>query len=167
MCGRHVLREISVLTELALGHLRYHFDRFSSRTHVMERTLRQTCTLLWSSNIEQAFHDAADWLRLCGVNGITLNPDKFVFAQDTVQFAGFEIGPTTARKFTRAIAEFPIPTSTTDVRSWFGLVNQVAYSFSRADVMTPFRDLLKPSTTFSWTDDHQEAFEASKRQIID
>ena len=108
-------------------------------------------TLLWSSNIEQAFHDAADWLRLCGANGITLNPDKFVFAQDTVQFAGFEIGPTTvkpARKFTRAIAEFPTPTSTTDVRSWFGLVNQVAYSFSRADVMTPFRDLLKPSTTF-------------------
>ena len=67
----------------------------------------------------QAFHDAADWLRRCGANGITLNPDKFVFAQDTVQFAGFEIGPTTvkpARKFTRAIAKFPIPTSTVDVR---------------------------------------------------
>lgn len=127
-------------------------------------------TLMWSSSIEQAFHDAADWLRLCGANGITLNPDKFVFAQDTVQFAGFEIGPTTvkpARKFTRAIAEFPTPTSTTDVRSWFGLVNQVAYSFSRADVMTPFRDLLKPATTFSWTTDLQEAFEASKRHIID
>ena len=127
-------------------------------------------TLMWSSSIEQAFHDAVDYLRLCGANGITLNPEKFVFAQDTVEFAGFEIGPTTvkpARKFTRAIPEFPTPTSTTDVRSWFGLVNQVAYSFSRADVMTPFRDLLKPATTFTWTNDHQEAFEASKRQIID
>ena len=51
-------------------------------------------TLLWSSNIEQAFHDAADWLRRCGANEITLNPDKFVFAQDTVQFAG---GPTTVK----------------------------------------------------------------------
>ena len=81
---------------------------------------------MWSSSIEQAFHDAADYLRLCGANGITLNPEKFVFAQDTVEFAGFEIGPTTVkpvRKFTRAIAEFPTPTSTTDVRSLFGLVN--------------------------------------------
>ena len=126
-------------------------------------------TLMWSSSIEQAFHDAADYLCLRRANGITLNPEKFVFAQDTVEFAGFEIGPTTvkpARKITRAIAEFPTPTSTTDVRSWFGLVNQVAYFFSHADVVTPFRNL-KPATTFSWTNDHQEAFEASKRLIID
>ena len=125
---------------------------------------------MWSSSIEQAFQDAADNLCLYGANGITLNPEKFVFAQDTVEFAGFEIGPTTvkpARKFTRAITEFPTLMSTTDVRSWFGLVNQVAYSFSRADVMTPFRDLLKPVTMFSWTNDHHEAFEDSKRLIID
>ena len=127
-------------------------------------------TLMWSEDIAQAFTDAANWLTLCGANGITLNPEKFVFAQDTVQFAGFEIGLTTikpARKFTKAIAEFPIPTSTTDVRSWFGLVNQVAYSFSRADTMAPFRDLLKPSTKFVWTNEHQEAFEASKQEIIE
>ena len=114
--------------------------------------------------------DATNWLTLCGANGITLNPEKFVFAQDTVQFVGFEIGLTTvkpARKFTKAIAEFPIPTSTTDVCSWFGLVNQVAYSFSRADTMAPFRDLLKPSTKFVWTNEHQEAFEASKQEIIE
>ncbi len=127
-------------------------------------------TLIWSEDIAQAFTDAANWLTLCGANGITLNPEKFVFALDTVQFAGFEIGLTTvkpARKFTKAIAEFPIPTSTTDVRSWFGLVNQVAYTFSRADTMAPFRDLLKPSTKFIWTNEHQEAFEASKQEIIE
>ena len=125
---------------------------------------------MWSEDIAQAFTDAANWLTLCGANGITLNPEKFVFAQDTVQFAGFEIGLTTVKpvwKFTKAIAEFPIPTSTTDVRSWFGLVNQVAYSFSRADNMAPFRDLLKPSTKFVWTNEHQEAFEASKQEIIE
>ena len=122
-------------------------------------------TLMWSEDIAQAFTDAVNWLTLCGANGITLNPDKFVFAQDTVQFAGFEIGLTTvkpARKFTKAIAKFPIPTSTTDVRSWFGLVNHVAYSYSQADTMAPFRDFLKPSTKFVWTNEHQEAFEASK-----
>ena len=127
-------------------------------------------TLMWSTDIEQAFHDAANFLTRCGKSGITLNPDKFVFAQDTVQFAGFEIGPTTvkpARKFTKAIAEFPTPTSTTDVRSWFGLVNQVAYTFSQAATMAPFRDLLKPAAKFIWTQEHQEAFNESKQTIIE
>ena len=111
-----------------------------------------------------------NFLTRCGKSGITLNPDKFVFAQDTVQFAGFEIGPTTvkpARKFTKAIAEFPTPTSTTDVRSWFGLVNQVAYTFSQAATMAPFRDLLKPAAKFIWTQEHQEAFNESKQTIIE
>ncbi len=57
-------------------------------------------TLIWSVDIEQAFNDAV----LC--------PDKFPFAQDTVQFTGFEISMSTvkpARKLTKAIAEFPHP----------------------------------------------------------
>ncbi len=115
-------------------------------------------TLIWSEDIAQAFTDAANWLTLCGAN---VNPEKFVFAQDTVQFAGGLTTVKPARKFTKAIAEFPIPTSTTDVRSWFGLVNQVAYTFTRADTMAPFRD------KFVWTNEHQEAFEASKQEIIE
>lgn len=122
--------------------------------------------MIWSDNIEQAFHDAVLWLTRCGQNRITLNPDKFVFAQDDVVFAGFDIGLDTvkpARKFTKAIAEFPTPASTTD---GFGLVNQVAYTFSMAETMAPFRDLLKPSMRFTWTTTHQEAFEESKQVIV-
>ena len=48
----------------------------------------------------------------------------------------------------RAISEFPTRKNLTDVRSWFGLVNQVAYAFSMTDKMLPFRELLKPITTF-------------------
>ncbi len=72
-----------------------------------------------------------------------------------------------ARKFTKAIAEFPTTSSTTDVRSWFGLVNQVAYTFSRATTMAPFRDLLQLSTKFTLTTEHHEAFEESKQIIIE
>jgi hypothetical protein len=32
--------------------------------------------------------------------------------------------------------------------------------------MEPFRALLKPSETFLWTDDHQQAFELSKASIM-
>ena len=71
------------------------------------------------------------------------------------------------RKFTKPIAEFPTPSFTTDVCSWFGLVNQVAYVFSLATTMAPFRDLLQPFTNFTWTTEHQEAFQESKQIIIE
>jgi hypothetical protein len=54
-------------------------------------------TVMWSEDIAQASTDAANYLTLCGTNGITLNPEKFVFAQDMVQFVGFEIGLTTIK----------------------------------------------------------------------
>ena len=106
---------------------------------------------------------------MCGNNGITLNPSKFVFAQDNVEFAGFEITPTSvrpSRKFLESILDFPTPANITDIRSWFGLVNQVAYAFAAAERMLPFRALLKPGTTFAWNDDMQSLFEESKSVII-
>ena len=127
-------------------------------------------TLLWSETIEESFFHAANWLDTCSRHGITLNPDKFSFAKDKVEFAGFEITNDTVRpckKYIRAISDFPILQSLTDVRSWFGLVNQVSYAFSMADVMLPFRELLKPSNKFHWDDTLQHAFEQSKLTIID
>jgi len=88
--------------------------------------------LLWSDSIHDSFFQAAKWLDICGRNGITLNPDKFMFAQDTVEFAGFEITDDSVhpcRRYLRAILEFPTPKSITDVRSWFGLLNQVSCTF--------------------------------------
>ena len=55
---------------------------------------------------------------------------------------------------------------TADVRSWFGLVNQVSYAFSMADRMLAFCDLLKPGTHFTWNVELQMLFEKSKRQIV-
>ena len=85
-------------------------------------------TLLWSDTIEESFLQAANWLDTCGRHGITLTPEKFRFAQDEVEFAGFEITNDTVRpckRYITAIADFPTPLSLTDIRSWFGLVNQV------------------------------------------
>ena len=126
-------------------------------------------TIMWSDSITAAFHQAVEWLQLCGNNGITLNPSKFVFAQDNVEFAGFEITTTSvrpSRKFLESILDFPTPANITDIRSWFGLVNQVAYAFAAAERMLPFRALLKPGTTFTWNDDMQSLFEESKSVII-
>ena len=58
-----------------------------------------------------------------------LNPAKFQFAERSVDFAGFRVSDSTKEplpKYLDAIKDFPSPTSITDIRSWFGLVNQVS-----------------------------------------
>ncbi|CAG2251287.1 unnamed protein product [Mytilus edulis] len=124
---------------------------------------------MWANSIEAAFFQACEWLDLCARNGITLNPKKFQFAQDTVNFAGLTITPTNIRpstKFLDAISNFPTPTDITGARAWFGLINQGAYAFAMARQMKPFRALLKPSTTFCWTNELDEVFHKSKEIII-
>lgn len=61
---------------------------------------------------------------------------------------------------------FPTPRDITDIRSCFGLVNQVAYAFASAEKMLPFRSLLKPGTTFRWTEELNTLFEECKDIII-
>ena len=137
--------------------------------HIKNKTKCIDDTLLWARSVEDSFHSAVEWLDICGRNGITLNPDKFQFAQDIVDFAGFEITNDSVRpcqKYLRAIRDFPSPKNITDIRSWFGVVNQVSYAFSMAERMAPFRKLLKPGTAFHWDEQLESIFVASKSTII-
>ena len=70
------------------------------------------------------------------------------------------------KNYLQAIRDFPTPKNLTDVRSWFGLVNQVSYVFSMAERMQPFRQLLKPSKTFTWDDQLDNIFNESKSIMI-
>ena len=148
-------------------------DGYTSRydeivAHVPHKTKCIDDTLLWSQSVEEAYSQAVEWLNICGNHGITLNPAKFKFARDSVEFAGCVITPTTVKpceKYIKAITEFPTPKNLTDVRSWFGLVNQVAYAFCMTEAMAPFRTLLKPTEAFQWTATHDTAFQLSKQAI--
>ena len=59
--------------------------------------------------------------------------------------------------------------SIADIRSWFGLVNQVALFLATAPVMAPFRDLLKPSNATRkkvyWDSELKQLFESTKSDI--
>ena len=77
--------------------------------------------------VEEAFFQTCKWMDICGRHGITQNPEKFHFAKDTVEFAGFEITTTNIRPsdtFIRTIKDFPMPRNITDVRSLFGLITR-------------------------------------------
>jgi len=130
------------------GYSRWFSDIVS---HIHEKTKCINDTLLWADDLHKSFFQAVDWLDLCGYNGIILNPDKFVFGADTVEFAGFEITPSIVRpckKYFDAIHDFPTPATITDVCSWFRLINQVSYAFAATERMLLLRQLLQPGTPF-------------------
>ena len=94
-------------------------------------------------------------LTVAGKSGVIFNKEKFQFAQQEVDFAGFRVSEyriDPLPKYFSAIRDFPTPTSTTDIRSWFGLVNQVANYAQLRDIMAPFRPFLSEKHPFSWND---------------
>ena len=101
---------------------------------------------------------------------MVFSPEKFAFARETVEFAGFELtteGIRPTAKYIESIKNFPTPSNISQVRSWFGLINQVAYSFVKTTQMAPFRHLLSESQPFEWDEKLEKAFQQSKKKIIE
>lgn len=73
---------------------------------------------------------------------------------------------TISSEITDAISNFPIPSSRTDLRSFFGLVNQLASSTNNiAQVLAPLRSLSSIHNDFLWTPNHSEAFQRAKEML--
>ena len=105
-------------------------------------------TLLYDTSVAGAFWHCYDLLETCAKGGVTLRPDKFRFARRNVEFAGYHLDweqYQPGEELVRSITEFQMPPqpSITDIRSWFGLVNQVAPFLAVAPLKEPFRELLK------------------------
>ena len=116
---------------------------------------------------------SCNFLTLCSQNGIVFNQKKFQFCKNEVEFAGFIIGENDVRpapKILDSIQSFPVPKNISDIRGWFGLINQVAPFFANRAVMEPFRQLLKPSSQgkkIYWDDNLTRLFEESKKVIVE
>ena len=126
-------------------------------------------SVLWDGSIEDAFWHTVDYITRCSEGGIIFNPRKFHFSHDEVDFAGFTLTSTGIRPMQQmlsAIRNFPTPTNITGARSWFGLINQVAYAFSMAEEMLPYRDLLKAGVKWYWDETLDTLFAKSKEVIV-
>ena len=144
------------------------FDAILSSFERKERCVDDT--IHYDSDLQQHWWRTIDLLTRVGQAGIVLNPDKFQFAGKSVDFAGFRVSEATIEplpKYMDAIRDFPTPTSTTDIRSWFGLVNQVANYAQLRDTMAPFKPFLSPRCPFAWSNELAEAFQASKAAIVE
>ena len=81
--------------------------------------------LLHDISYEDHWWRVLDFLELAGNAGMVVNPEKFQFGEDTVDFAGFKISPNTVEplpKYLLSIANFPTPEDISDLRKrlvWF------------------------------------------------
>ena len=124
----------------------------------------------YDDSLENHWWRTMELLARLGRSGIVLNPAKFRFAQRSVEFAGFRLSESSIEplpKYLDAIRHLPTPNSTTDVRSWFGLVNQVSNYAQLRDLMRPFKPFLSPKHQFEWNAELDEVFQASKLAIVD
>lgn len=108
-------------------------------------------------------------LTVCRENQITLGAAKFKFAASSVPFAGYVIGSDGVAadpSKLSAIADFPRPVNITQLRSFLGLVGQLAdFSDEIAAAAGPLRPLLRQGNQFVWSADQEEAFETVKRAL--
>ena len=110
------------------------------------------------------------FLQRCRNQGISLNKDKWQLCQTCVTFAGFQLSRDGYRvdpSLTDAIAEFPIPATRTELRSFFGLVNQLATCTDKiANLLAPLRPLLSTKNEYVWLSDHDQALLQAKQQLV-
>ncbi|XP_037567177.1 uncharacterized protein K02A2.6-like [Dermacentor silvarum] len=94
--------------------------------------------------------------------GMTLNPHKCEFSKRRVKFLGHilnEAGIAGDQEKTEAIRKMPLPENTTELRSFLGMVNQLAkFLPGLAENTKPLRDLLLDEAVWVWHQTQQEAF---------
>ena len=86
------------------------------------------------------------FLQRCAEKNITLNVDKWAFAQTSVTFAGLRPpeGYCVDPSIIQAIADFPTPANRTDLRSFIGMVNQLSSANATvATLLEPLHPLLR------------------------
>jgi hypothetical protein len=148
-------------------------DGYCQRYDLITRDVKKSTrcvddTCLWEDSVEKNFFSTCQYLTLGSSNGIVFTVNKFQFCQRELEFVGFwlaEDGIRPTLGMLESITNFPRPRDISGIRSFFGLVEQVSWAFSKTDIMSPFRDLLSSKSSYLWTQDLQNAFEKAKEMI--
>ena len=110
--------------------------------------------------IECHWWRAIEFLTKVGNAGIILNSEKFQFCHKSVEFVGFRISNECIESlYLNSIRNFHTLKSATDIRSWFGLINQILNYARLCKVMAPSGDFLSPKCNFVWAEKFTECLD--------
>ncbi|KAJ3649934.1 hypothetical protein Zmor_021650 [Zophobas morio] len=102
-------------------------------------------------------------------HGLTLNKDKCEFNKSETSYLGYVVGAEGIKidpKSIAAIRDYPAPNNPTEVKRFLGMVNYVAKFISNVAEKTKYlRETIKNSTSFVWTEKHEEEFQNLKETI--
>ena len=149
-------------------------DAYNQRyARLLDGTLRYTRCVddvaMWDRDVEEHWWRVLTYLDMVAKNGIILSPEKFQFCAHEIDFAGFRVSDEEVKplpKYLDAIQRFPRPENISDIRSWFGLVNQVSHYNQLVSMMAPFKKFLSPKVKFEWGQEMEDVFQRSKEAII-
>jgi len=126
-------------------------------------------TLLRGATLQDLVENTEEFFKSCLENNITLNLKKIQWDKKEVLFGGYLLTPNGYQidpALNKALAEFPVPKSQTDVRSFCGLANQTCnFSNEISELLSPLKSLLKKGTKFDWLPEFQTAFEKARAHL--
>ena len=120
---------------------------------------------------DQKEHDArlTTALERIQAAGVTLNKDKCEFNKTSLTFLGHTIdgkGISPDPQKTAAISKMASPKSTTELRRFMGMVNQLGkFSPRIAELSKPMRELLSNKRAWNWGPAQEEAFVKVKAEL--
>ena len=108
-------------------------------------------------------------LEKCREYGITLSPDKVMFAQKEINFVGYKLGWNGINanpEKVSAFQNFPRPKNVQELRSFIGMVNQMGhFTTELAKAQGVLKDLIQKKNVFVWNESHDKAFEKVKEVL--
>jgi len=127
--------------------------------------------VIYDKDRESHIAHVHQFLQRCRDKQISLNKDKCDFCQMQVTFAGFQLSSTGYRihsAITDAVSQFPTPATRSDLRSFFGLANQLSSSTDMVSkLLLPLRSLLSTKHDFLWSAEHDRAFSEAKTKLTE
>ena len=108
-------------------------------------------------------------LQILRDNGLYANLQKCMFGVEEIPVLGDFVGVNGCRvdpEKVSAIVNWPAPTCVKDLRKWLGLANYLhKYTRNYADMVRPLSSLLKKLSEWTWSEEHQRAFDLIKHSI--
>ena len=126
--------------------------------------------LIFSRSLEDHLQHVEKVLNRLQSAGLKLQPVKCHFICKQVEYLGHLITPHGLQpnpSRVRAVTEFPVPTTVTQVRQFVGLTSYYRRFIERfAKMAAPLHNLTKKEVEFRWTTDCQKAFDEVKMRLI-
>jgi transposase InsO family protein len=125
--------------------------------------------LIFSKSLEEHDKHVREVLEVLRKNKLYAKESKCEFFKEKISFLGHVVsakGISMEEDKVKAIQEWPVPSSTTAVRSFLGLTGyyrRFVKGFGR--IALPLTNLLQNESKFQWTESQQQAFDSLKQAI--